>query len=432
MQRVDIQPTTLRLAAARHLRQAGMLILLIVAVVVVAYTVHGRYQASRLADAVERAFELHRYDEARGLLPGWIRKQPGSAMAQYYRARLALIDDQPGEAVTALELARKLGLRQDLFKPLAAIYQARAGDINAAEPVLRAAFESKQEPSIEIARELARIYLTTYRLPQATEVIERWRSLAPQDPQPYLWTNEVATRSDAEPEILIQNYRAALDRDPDLDKARLGLADRLSRARRFDEAEQEYLAYLKRKPDDVSALVGLGRNAFQNGDMDGAAKYLETALKIDPRQPEVLKELAQNDLSRGRFTQACRRFELLTQIEPYDHEIRYSFAQSLKLAGDVARSRTESELASRLRKEHDQILKLRLKILSDPNDMESRFAVAQWMLDHGHIEEGLKWTKEILRSDPGHVPTHRLLTNYYQKHGDAGLANYHRLRAAGP
>ena len=352
-------------------------------------------------------------------------------MAQYYRARLALIDDQPEEAVAALTLAGKLGLGQDLFKPLAAIYQARAGDINAAEPVLRTAFEEKQEPSIEIARELARIYLTTYRLPQATEVIERWRSLAPQDPQPYLWSNEVASRSETEPAIQIQNYRAALDRDPNLDKARLGLAEQLSRARRFDEAEKEFLAYLKRRPDDVTAVVGLGRNAFQNGDMDGAAKYFEAALKIDPRQPEALKELAQNDLRSGRFAQACRRFEVLTQMEPYDHEIRYSYAQTLKLAGDFARFRTENELASRLRKEHDQILQLRSKILNDPNDLESRFEVARWMLEHGHAEEGLKWTKEILRSDPRHLPTHRLLTDYYQRQGEAGLANFHRLMATG-
>ena len=98
--------------------------------------------------------------------------------------------------------------------------------------------------------------------------------------------------------------------------------------------------------------------------------------------------------------QACRRFELLTQIEPYDHEIRYSFAQSLKLAGDAKRARTETELAARLRKEHDQIVQLRYKILKDPNDLESRFEVAKWMLEHGHADEGLKWTREILRANP--------------------------------
>ncbi len=53
------------------------------------------------------------------------------------------------------------------------------------------------------------------------------------------------------------------------------------------------------------------------------------------------------------------------------------------------------------------------------------------MLEHGHVNEGLKWTTEILRSDPHHAQTHRVLADYYQKRGDAGLANYHRLMASG-
>src|SRR5207248_6752668 len=126
------------------------------------------------------------------------------------------------------------------------------------------------------------------------------------------------------------------------------------------------------------------------------------------------------------------RFERLTQIEPYDHEVRYSYAQALKLGGDEARAQAETELAARLRKEHDRILQLRYNILQDPKDLSSRFEVAKWMLEHGHAEEGLKWTSEILRADPRHAPTHRVLADYYQKQGDAGLANYHRLMAAIP
>ena len=45
-------------------------------------------------------------------------------------------------------------------------------------------------------------------------------------------------------------------------------------------------------------------------------------------------------------------------------------------------------------------------------------------------DEGLKWTREILRADPRHVPTHRLLAEYYGKQGNAGLANYHRVMAS--
>jgi predicted Zn-dependent protease len=427
MQRADNPPIHHSSPVTRHLRAVAGLVLVLV--VTGAYFAYDRYAVSRLAGSVRGLLAARRYDEARGLVQRWIRERPRSAEAQYCRAWLALVDQQAEEAVEGIAQASQLGFDRGLLRPLAGICQARAGQISAAEPILREAFDHEREPRTEVARELARIYLATYRLSQAAEPIERWRTLAPEDPQPYLASNEVASRSAAEPTIQIRNYQAALERDPDLAKARLGLAEQLSKARRFDEAEQEYLNYLKRQPGDTSALVGLGRNAFQNGDIDGARKDFEAALQIDPRQPNALKELAQTDMRLGRFVQACRRFVLLTQIEPYDHEIRYSYAQALKLSGDDARARTESQLAVRLRNEHNHIVRLRSKILQDPNDRVSRYEVARWMFDHGHHNEGLKWAAEILRGDPNHAPTHQLLADYYDKQGNAGLANYHRLRA---
>jgi tetratricopeptide (TPR) repeat protein len=418
--------------ATRHAprsRQALIVAAVAVAAAAGAYLAYDQYRLSRLAGSVRRSFAGRRYEEAREPLRRWLSRRPRSAEAQFYRAWLALTGDQAEEAARAIERATALGLDPTQLRPLTGIYQARANRFNQAEPLLREAFDRGLEPRAEVAKELARVYLRTYRLPQAAEAIERWRTLAPEDPQPYLWSNEVASRSDTEPAILIRNYRAALERDPDLDKARLGLAQQLSQARRFDEAEPEYRAYLRRNPKDASALVGLGRNAFQDGDIEGAIRSFEAALAVDPRQAEALKELAQIDFRLGRFAQACQRYELLTRIDPYDHEIHYSYAQALKLGGDAARARSEGELAARLRKEHDHIIQLRYNILQDPNDLKSRSEVARWMLEHGHAEEGLKWTREVLRADPRHVATHRALAEYYQKHGDPGLANYHRLMA---
>jgi tetratricopeptide (TPR) repeat protein len=429
MQRTDTQPSRHPPPAARHPRRAIVLIILAVAAAGV-YLAYDQYRLFRLGRTVRRGFAARRFEEARDPLQRWLRAQPRSAEARYYEAWLALADQQPRHAVEAMEQARKLGCDLVLLAPLAGIVRARAGQVNDAEPVLRQALLQKREPQTEVARELALIYLSTYRLLEAAEVIERWKALAPQDPHPYLWSNEIASRSDTEPSVQIRNYRAALERDPNLDQARLGLAEQLSRDRRFDEAKQEYHAYLERNPRDATALVGLGRNAFQNGDLDGATRSFEAALAVDPHNPEALKELALADLRVGRFARACQRFEILTRIEPYDHEIRYTYAQALRAKGDAALARSQAEMAARLRQEHDHVLQLRDKLLKDPSDQESRFEVARWMLEHGHAEEGLRWTKEILRADPRHAPTHRALADYYDKQGDAGLANYHRLRAS--
>ncbi|MFI5454434.1 MAG: tetratricopeptide repeat protein [Isosphaerales bacterium] len=411
-----------------HLNSSRIVALLVlVSTAAGSYLGYDQYRVHRLAGMVRKSFASRRYEAAREPLRHWLAVRPRAGEAYYYKAWEALAFNQPREAELAVEQAGKLGFDPERLGCLSAIYRARADRFDEAEPVLTQAFLEQVEPQEMVAKELARIFLSTYRLDRAIRPIERWRVLAPEDPQPYLWNNEIASRSDVEPAILIQNYRAALERDPKLDKARLGLAQELSKARRFDDAEQEFLVYLKRNPKDSSALLGLGRNAFQQGNIEKSRQYFETSREANPREPETLKELGQIDLRLGRSQQARERLELLIQIQPFDHEVRYSYAQALKLSGDEARARVELARAARLRKEHDQLVQLRFRLIKHPRDLDTRFQVAKWMMEHGHEQEGLKWTKEILRADPRHPPTHGLLAAYYDQRGDPGLANYHRL-----
>ncbi len=388
------------------------------------------YRVIVLERSVRRSLAAGRIEQARNPLRAWLALCPVSGEAFYYKAWAAMADDQPGEAIQAIEEAGRLGFDRRLLDCLSAIGQARSARFQEAEPVLERAFREQLEPRDLVAKELARTYLASYRLEKAAGPIERWRALAPQDPEPYLWMNEILKRSDAEPAAPIQNYRAALERDPNLDKARLGLAQQLSKARRFNEAEQEFLTYLNRNPNDASAQLGLGRNAFQQGDIEVARRYFEAAVKADPRQADALKELSQIDLRLGRFRQACETLETLTRVDPFDPDARYSYAQALRLAGDQKRAIAELEHVTRLRRENKEIADLRRVLLGDPDDLNACFKVTQWMFDHGHDEEGLNWTKEVLRRDPRHVPTHRLLGEFYKKKGDTGLANYHLMLAA--
>jgi Tfp pilus assembly protein PilF len=393
------------------------------------YSAYDHYRVSQLAGTVRKLFAARHHDQAREPLRRWLSERPDSAEPYYYKAWLALAFDQPADAIKAIEQAKKLGFDPDLIARLVAICQSRAGRINEAEPILERAFHQESEPRLEVAKEMAKIYLTSFRLVQAGNAVERSRLLAPEDPQPYLWSNEIESRGSAEPAILIQNYRAALARDPNLDKARLALAEQLSKARHFDDAEHEYRIYLKRNPKDAAALVGFGRTFFQRGDVATSTQYFEAALEVDPRQPDALKELGQMDLQQGQFQKARDRLKLVTEMQPFAYDVRYSFAQALRLAGDESRSRIETANAVRLRKEQDHILKLRTSLRGNPNNPAVRFEVAKWMIENGHVQEGLDWTSEILRAEPRHGPTHRLLADYYQKEGNTGQANYHRLLA---
>jgi Flp pilus assembly protein TadD len=411
---------------------SGALALILAGLAAGAYFAYDQYRVIVLSRAVRGCFAARQYQVASGLLQRWLALRPRSSEAHYYKAWQALALDQPAEAVGSIEQARKLGFDPTLLGCMTAIYQARGERFNEAEPVLEQAFLGEIEPRDMVAKELARIYLSTYRLNRAAQAIERWRSLAPEDAQPYMWRNEIASRYESDPATLILNDRAALERDPNLDKARLDWAQQLSIARRFDEAAQVYHEYLKRKPNDASAFIGLGRDAFQCGDLDGAERYYEAALAAHTRDVVALKELAVIELRLGRFEQACERFVLVTQFDPYDYEVRSSYARALKLLGRDDRARVESAAAARLREQNEQMMKYRYNLQKNPNDLDARFQLARWLIECGHQEEGLRWTKEILRANPRHAPTHRVLAEHYRKQGDNGLANYHQLMSSAP
>jgi tetratricopeptide (TPR) repeat protein len=396
-----------------------------------AYLGFREYEVSRVASVVRQLFAERRFAAAREPLSRWLAMRPSSGEAHYYRAWSALVDDDPPRAIAAIEESRRLGYDSELLDCLAAIYQARASRFALAESSLEAAYRRGVPPRAEVAKELARIYLSSYRLAQAADVLETWRAFAPGDPQPYMWANEIASRSEVDPSVLILNYRAALDRDPNLAKARLGLAQQLSKARRFDEADEAYRAYLNLNPKDAAAYVGMGRNAFQQGQINEAVEHFEKALEVSPRDVVALKELAQIEVRLGQVQKARGRLELLTQIEPFDPDAHYSLSVVLHSLKDEKQARAEGERAAQLRKEEAEVVKWRETLIKNPNDLAARFEVARWMLFHGHGDEGLRWTAEIFRADPRHAPTHQMLADYYHKQGNTGLANYHRLIVSG-
>ena len=429
MQQVDNPPTRHPSPVTRQPRTVAVLILIVVLAAIGGYFAYDRYEVSRLAGSVRGLLAARRYDEARGLVQRWVRERPRSGEAQYYRAWLALVNQQPREAVEGLKQASQLGFDPSLLKPMAAICQARAGQIREAEPILREAFDREREPRTEVARELARIYLTTYRLTQAAEPIERWRTLAPRIPSP-IWR---VTRLPRGRRPSPRSRSGTIGRRWSVTPPWTRPASDWPNSSARPAASTRLSASIS---PTSSGSPAMPRPWWGWGAMPSATA-ISTALpgtsrppsRSIPASPTPSRSSLRTTCGAGGSSRHAAASSLLTQIEPYDHEIRYSYAQALRLSGDEARARTENQRAARLRNEHDQILRLRSQILKDPNDRDSRCQVARWMLEHGHAEEGLKWTREILRVDPNHAPTHQLLADYYQKQGNAGLANYHRIRA---
>ena len=386
-----------------------------------------------LERAARSEFEAGHVNQAAQRLERWLQLRPRSAEAHFLRARIALARGDLGEVSAALRRAQRFGLPPEQVARFHAIVLSRVGRYAEAEPLLLQALTAARRPDPEVEEALARVYLRTYRLTQAAAMIDRWRRDSPRDATPYVWLIEIDRRVHVD-DLGVQelHYRAALDRNPLLDKTRLGLADLLRTANRNAEAKAEYARYLARHPDDPAALSGAGQVALAEGDDGTAADLLGRALEHAPGDPTALRAMATIELRHGNPERAMQRLDRAVRADPYDAETRHARSLALARVGRASEAEDERRARDRLKAEQAQLLKTRDKLMVDPNNNDLRADVAAWMFAHGRDEEAIQWAQNVLAVAPDHPLAVRLLADYHQRRGEFGKANAYRLRLVEP
>jgi len=382
----------------------------------------------RRAEAVAEALRAGRLDEATTLVEDWTRQAPTAPEAHAWHARLAIAEGRIPEAAEAVNTAQRLGLAEPPLRELRGILLAYSGHYPEAERLLRLSLDATDEPRPLVAKALAKVGIETFRFGTAREAIERWKRDAPNDPQPYLWEAEVGLRIGSETQRLVPLYRAALQRDPESDEARLGLAEALRKEGQLEDASRLYEDYLTRHPEDANALTGAGLNALERGDPETARQRLEAALQHDPRALEALKGLGRVALASGDLDQARDALERAWERDPQEPQIAYQLALIHRRLGNETEAERYRAITERLQREIEEIRTLRDALVEQPNNVDRMYEAARWLIEHGQPEEALRWTKRILSLQPSHSPTCRLLADHYRATGDLALANYYELR----
>jgi predicted Zn-dependent protease len=366
-------------------------------------------------------------EEAMARVAKWLARSPRSAEAYVWKARLALALRRGDDASDALERARMLEAPRAELDRLRAIAAAIGGDFAAAEPVLRQAFNERQDDPL-IDELLTRIYLETYDIPRARVALKRWVLDAPADAKPYLWRAEMDMRA-ADVAGALADYREALRRNPRSAPAQLGLATELHKSHRNAEAVEAFNAYMKLKPDDPAGLIGAGRIAVEAGELDAATRYLERALSLAPDDPEVHHVLA-DLLTRNRDpSSALMHLDRAVALDPFDLETRHARGRVLSLLGRADEAAAEQARAARLRAEQSTMFSAQAKLVATPNDLASKLVIARWLFSHGKAPEGVRWAEAIVREKPGQPDACQLLAEHYDGAGKPGLANFYRAQA---
>lgn len=232
-------------------------------------------------------------------------------------------------------------------------------------------------------------------------------------------------------EMALDELRALVADYPRNLKARHHLAASLSVARLDEEAVHQYEELLRQRPGDLDAGIGLTRCLRRLERTEEARALLARLLEQAPENAGVLLESGQLALGEQRWEDAERFFRGAVQVAPFDDEAHSGLATALQQLGRESEARREEAEARRIKSDLARMDVVVGSMMKNPNDPGPRLELGQICLRNGQVEEGLRWLTGVLELSPDHPEAHNLLAEFYQSHGDAQKAAYHRNRSLG-
>jgi tetratricopeptide (TPR) repeat protein len=389
-------------------------------------------EPDRLRRSIDAALQSGQTDQARALVDRWRARSPDAPEALIAEARVLVAENRPADALASLDRARALGAAPERLDRDLGILYARAGRLAEAEQRLLRSVAADPAPDPPRDEALIRLYIGSFRLADAGAQIERWATAAPRDARPFLWLGEMH-RANGNSRRLPAAYRAALERDPNCDEARLRLAEVLPAEGDTVEALRLCEEYLSRHPDDPAALVIAGRIALEDAQTDRARAWLERAVDAGSTDPRAFEALAQIALRGGDGPErALAWLDRAVEADPYDPGLRSLRASTLARLGRSDEASAARDEAARLSAEQKTLHNLRRQMLRAPRDPGPALEAARWLLDHGGTDEAVEIARRAFAMPGGRADAARLLADHYAAAGNSGLANFYRLEANRP
>ena len=225
----------------------------------------------------------------------------------------------------------------------------------------------------------------------------------------------------------IEQYKLALEADPDSETLEDGLANLYFRLGRIREAVSAAQEQIQKHPNDVDAhmllghvylrSLGDGQNP-QSGEMlQAAIKEYETIAKLKPEDVETHLLLGQLYGLAHDSAKAETEFKAAQKIDPNSEEVVLSIARLYSEQGDLARAakviegvpaddrsaRMDFALAGiydQLKQPKNAVKAYRAAVEEDPDNADAKRGLAAALTASGQMDEAAKVYAQILGSDP--------------------------------
>lgn len=255
------------------------------------------------------------------------------AYALWLRARLAALDEQPAEAIEALQQAQvhdpdSIEVRVALAEEL-----ARAGKVPAAEEELKRAI-ARAPLAAEPLKLLGRLALIAGTPARAVAPLGRALQLAPADALAVMLLGQSHLElghEDAAVQVMERWALAAPTEHEPLKWLGAALAER----GQVKRAERLFKQARSRAPLDAELLTSLAKLLADQGRLIEAAAEYERAIAADPDQPETLLAAAEVALSRRELPLARGYLDQFLALKPDDADALLRASMAWLGAGEM-------------------------------------------------------------------------------------------------
>ncbi|MBX9583943.1 MAG: tetratricopeptide repeat protein, partial [Gemmataceae bacterium] len=309
------------------------------------------------------------------------------------------------------------------------LLRAQTGDLDRVAGPLLEAVEAGHPEAPLFLETLALGYTEKMRYWPAYGYLNKLVELRPDAARPYFLRGWVQERLNNHKGAMA-DYRAALDRDPELFPARLRVAEMLLEDKQTPDALPHLERLYRQNPDHPQVQARLGRCRMAQGDSAEARRLLEAAAPRLPTDPVVQIDLANLDLQEGRPADAERRLRPVLDRDPADTEAWYALAAAVRDQGRADEAAGVLKDYERAKADLDRVNHLLREVADSKTATAADYAEVGELLVKGKQErQGVYWLYQALEREPGNRRAHRALAGYYDRRGDASQAAVHRRRA---
>jgi tetratricopeptide (TPR) repeat protein len=256
----------------------------------------------------------------------------------------------------------------------------------------------------------------------------------------------------------VEEYKLALDADPDSRLLQDGLADLYFKIGRIKEAITTAQDRVKKDPNDIDAHTLLGKVYLRSlGDMQGAQSAdmlklaigeYETLARLQPGDLENTLLLGQLYALNHDTAKAEAEFKAAQQIDASSEEVVLNMARLYSENGDAQRAvdtleavpvddrtaRIEFALGAgydQLKKPKEAAEAYRRSLDIEPDNPDAQHALANALIQDEHFDEALKILNDLVAADPTDAQAEVRISEIqrHQHHYDDALATLEKAKA---